>query len=81
MGQRNSEETSRNSLDAVPSVDLDQLEDGPQIKELKRELSDTKTRLLEVEGKFIKIKVSSCNKPSYGISNEPSIVHFQTIRP
>lgn len=62
MGQRNSEETLRNSIDAAPTVDFDQLEDVPQVRELKRELSQTKARLYEVEGKFIKIKVSLCSK-------------------
>lgn len=62
MGQRNSEETLRNSIDAAPSMDFDQLEDVPQVRELKRELSETKARLNEVEGKFIKIKVSLCKK-------------------
>lgn len=59
MGQRNSEETLRNSIDAAPSMDFDQLEDVPQVRELKRELSETKARLNEVEGKFIKIKTIS----------------------
>lgn len=57
MNQRNSEETIRNSLDMSSRLDLDQFDDNPQVKELKRELTETKSRLSEVEGKFIKIKV------------------------
>lgn len=58
MGQRNSEETVRNSIDMLPRLDIDQPNDTPQVRELKKELSETKSRLSEVEGKFVKIKVS-----------------------
>lgn len=58
MGQRNSDETIRNSIDiAPPRFDLDQSDDPPHIRDLKRELIETKSRLSEVEGKFGKIKV------------------------
>lgn len=57
MGQRNSEETIRNSVDIVPRLDLDQSDD-PKVRELKKELNETKARLSEVEGKFGKIKAS-----------------------
>ncbi len=58
MGQRNSEEVTRNSIDALPKLEIDQLDDNLQIRELKKELNETKSRLSEVEGKFVKIKVS-----------------------
>ncbi|GAA5807173.1 hypothetical protein MFLAVUS_000527 [Mucor flavus] len=46
MGQRNSEETIRNSVDIVPRLDLDQSDD-PKVRELKKELNETKARLFE----------------------------------
>ncbi|GAA5806506.1 hypothetical protein HPULCUR_012041 [Helicostylum pulchrum] len=46
MGQRNSEETIRNSVDIVPRLDLDQSDD-PKVRELKKELNETKARLSE----------------------------------
>ena len=56
MNQRNSEETIRNSIDLNPRIDLD------EVDELKRELKETKSRLAEVEGKFVKIKASEETK-------------------
>lgn len=57
MAQRNSEDTLRNSLENSRMESLDKLDYSTQIRELKRELTETKTRLKEVEGKFNKIKV------------------------
>jgi hypothetical protein len=57
MGQRNSEDTHRNSFDINRLESLDHLDYSTQIRELKRELTETKTRLKEVDGKFNKIKV------------------------
>lgn len=56
MGQRNSEEEHYNSR-----LDLNQQFDdnNVQVRELKRELIETKNRLSEVEGKFNKIKTIS----------------------
>jgi hypothetical protein len=57
MGQRNSEDTHRNSMDNNRLEALDHLDYSTQIRELKRELAESKARLKEVEGKFNKIKV------------------------
>ncbi|KAI7904343.1 uncharacterized protein BX663DRAFT_504733 [Cokeromyces recurvatus] len=61
MGQRNSEETPRSSIDnsLTRVVDMDQLDDTPQVHALKHQLIETKNRLREVEGKFNKIKTIS----------------------
>lgn len=56
MGQRSSEETLRNSLDQSHQLEQSN-DDTAQVRELKRDLSETKTRLKEVESKFNKIKV------------------------
>lgn len=56
---RNSEETIRNSVDLTLRSDVDLSDDNAQVKGLKHELSETKTRLSEVEAKFAKIKVNT----------------------
>ncbi|KAK4515918.1 uncharacterized protein ATC70_010876 [Mucor velutinosus] len=58
MGQRSSEETLRNSLDQSHQLEQSN-DDTAQVRELKRDLSETKTRLKEVESKFNKIKTIS----------------------
>ncbi|KAF1798812.1 hypothetical protein V8B55DRAFT_1588774 [Mucor lusitanicus] len=58
MGQRSSEETLRNSLDQSHQLEQNN-DDTAQVRELKRDLSETKTRLKEVESKFNKIKTIS----------------------
>lgn len=58
MGQRSSEETLRNSLDQSHQLEQNN-DDTAQVKELKRDLSETKARLKEVDSKFNKIKVLS----------------------
>ncbi|CEP10876.1 hypothetical protein [Parasitella parasitica] len=58
MAQRSSEETLRNSMDQSNQVEQSN-DDTMQIRELKRDLNETKSRLKEVEGKFIKIKTIS----------------------
>lgn len=55
MLQRNSEDTP--SSDST-KFEIDQLDEVDQIRNLKRELSETKNKLKEVEGKFNKIKVT-----------------------
>ncbi|KAI9483983.1 MAG: hypothetical protein EXX96DRAFT_560379 [Benjaminiella poitrasii] len=59
MGQRNSEDSFRNSIDNNLSRDMDQLDDSAQVRALKQQLGETKSRLKEVEGKFNKIKTIS----------------------
>lgn len=56
MGQRSSEEALRNSIDQSNYAEQNS-DDTAQVRELKRDLSETKTRLKEVENKFNKIKV------------------------
>ncbi|KAL9546432.1 hypothetical protein MBANPS3_006663 [Mucor bainieri] len=58
MGQRSSEETLRNSLDQSNQLEQNN-DDTAQVRELKRDLSETKNRLKEVESKFNKIKTIS----------------------
>ncbi|KAI8640077.1 hypothetical protein BD408DRAFT_370663 [Parasitella parasitica] len=55
MTQISSEETFRNSMDQ-PNQAEQSNDDTMQVRELKRDLSETKSRLKEVEGKFIKIE-------------------------
>lgn len=56
MAQRSSEEALRNSIDQSNYAEQNS-DDTAQVRELKRDLSETKTRLKEVENKFNKIKV------------------------
>lgn len=56
MGQRSSEEALRSSIDQSNYAEQNS-DDTAQVRELKRDLSETKTRLKEVENKFNKIKV------------------------
>lgn len=56
MGQRSSEEALRNPIDQSNHAEQNS-DDTVQVRELKRNLSETKTRLKEVESKFNKIKV------------------------
>lgn len=55
MLQRNSEDSP---LSDSTKYEIDQLSEADQIRNLKRELSETKSKLKEVEGKFNKIKVT-----------------------
>lgn len=54
--QRSSEE----AISAYSDLEqqLDQLSEADQIRNLKRELSDTKSKLKDINGKFNKIKVT-----------------------
>jgi hypothetical protein len=56
MGQRSSEEALRNLIDQSNYTEQNS-DDTAQVRELKRNLSETKARLKEVESKFNKIKV------------------------
>ncbi|KAI8342228.1 hypothetical protein BD560DRAFT_412036 [Blakeslea trispora] len=60
MTQRSSEENYRSSLDG-PLDTAENQDDPAQVQDLKRELTETKTRLKEVIGKFNKIKTISRN--------------------
>jgi hypothetical protein len=55
MLQRNSEDSP---LSDKLEIEQLQVDDPDQTRQLKRELSETKSKLKEVEGKFNKIKVT-----------------------